>query len=198
MKKFLFILILLIQCGYVFSQNYTIRYRPTYKVANTTIGLRQFILTIQDTVAYCYYPDILPGGVLPVPLGSAYFPKSSYYNFKKQILMYHQGHPKRPKTHRIIQKNYLLGEWIIDGDKKEILGYTCIKAHGTNGNRSYIVWYSPDLPHGFGPFMMTGLPGTILQSLDVERGYLTWAIEIKKGGLPIVEPNFAEKIYKDN
>ena len=112
--------------------------------------------------------------------------------------MYQQGNPKKPKTLRIIQKNCPPDEWVIDGDTKEILGYTCIKAHGTIGDRSYVVWYCPDLPPGFGPFMMTGLPGTILQSLDVERGYLTWAIEIKKEGLLIVEPNFAEKIYKDN
>lgn len=60
-------------------------------------------------------------------------------------------------------------DWTIENDKKKIGNYTCQKAVANFGGRTYIAWFSPDLPFQDGPWKLHGLPGLILEAQDTKN-----------------------------
>jgi len=69
-------------------------------------------------------------------------------------------------------QNFLITEpskiitWVLSNDTKEILGYKCLKAiYRNEGVENILIeaWYSPEIPHQFGPKGFHGLPGLILE-----------------------------------
>lgn len=56
--------------------------------------------------------------------------------------------------------------WQIFEDRKTILNYVCQKAIGTFRGRTYIAWFTIDLPMPAGPWKLNGLPGIILSAND--------------------------------
>lgn len=81
------------------------------------------------------------------------------------------------------------------GQKKTILGYTCMQATGNWGGRQYTVWYAPTLGGSAGPWKLHGLPGTILEAYDTHREvvFTATAIQPLKTG---VEVAFSKKSIK--
>jgi GLPGLI family protein len=59
-------------------------------------------------------------------------------------------------------------EWILEEGLKVIGKFTCKKAVTVFRGRKYIAWYCPDLPYGFGPWKLNGLPGLIIEASDEE------------------------------
>lgn len=189
----------LITIGSLFSQNhYTISYRSSFYTDDSLAANRPFnpfVLAVRDSVAYCYYPSALAGRKMevPVPLGSNYWPKSTFYDSDKGISIYSTGHYDKPKQWRLIEQKMNKIKWDITEEKKEILGFICYKAIGKTRDKNYVAWFSMELKGSFGPFIMTDLPGTILQ-LQHGDGLFSVAYEIKDESLPIVEPNYCKKI----
>lgn len=65
-------------------------------------------------------------------------------------------------------------DWQIAGEKKDILGYECLKAMVGD---SITAWFAPEIPIADGPDTFWGLPGLILELHDVKETYVCVAIE---------------------
>lgn len=197
-KNSFFLFLLLLSFSATAQKNYTIKYGSDIRNVDTAAPpyyYEPFELVIQDSVAYCYYPDAMKAKGLtpPIPLGSGYWPKSEFIDPRKGLGLFQDGYPSKPKGQRIVVKKQDKGKWTISTETKVILGYNCIKATGIRNEKNYTIWYCPDLPAGFGPYMLTGLPGTILECMQEEIKLHTLALEIKNEALPVVEPTFCKR-----
>lgn len=101
----------------------------------------------------------------------------------------------------VLKKSYSVYEnlpkmkWLfLKGDKK-FNNLNCKKAQTTFRGRTYIAWYTLEIPVSIGPWKFNGLPGLILSIEDSEKVY-KW--EIKKINYPYKEKklNLAENFSK--
>lgn len=87
-------------------------------------------------------------------------------------------------------------EWQVEEEARTILGYTCQKATGTLYGREWTVWFTMDIPVSEGPWLLSGLPGLILEATDSEGLFHFSAIELgQDAGNLSVEP-VAKKFVK--
>jgi GLPGLI family protein len=61
--------------------------------------------------------------------------------------------------------------WQLAAEKKQIGKYLCQKATTHFSGRDWIVWYTTELPYGFGPWKLYGLPGLIVEASDIDNKY---------------------------
>lgn len=69
-------------------------------------------------------------------------------------------------SHFVIREPLEKTDWKIESETKQILGYICQKATGICKGRQYTAWFTTDIPAGFGPWKLQGLPGLILEASD--------------------------------
>lgn len=104
-----------------------------------------------------------------------------YFEVYKNILL--QGkyvcYDKVVKLYRY--EDYIpIMKWKIVNETKDILGYTCQKAVITLYGRKWLAWFTPKVPVSDGPWLLTGLPGLVLEASDMEGIFHFEAIEIKE------------------
>lgn len=68
---------------------------------------------------------------------------------------------------------------IIPDSTSNILGYDCLMARSTYHGRTWKAWFTPDLPLGFGPWKLRGLPGIILKA-TADGGFAFTATGIER------------------
>lgn len=68
--------------------------------------------------------------------------------------------------------------WAITDSITSILGYNCVQAKSHFRGRTWIAWFSPEIPISNGPWKLGGLPGLILKAYDFKQHYSFEAIEI--------------------
>ena len=59
-------------------------------------------------------------------------------------------------------------DWTLTDSIKTICGYTCHQAKAGLYDRTWTVWYCPELPLSYGPYVLGGLPGLILEAVDAD------------------------------
>ena len=59
-------------------------------------------------------------------------------------------------------------DWMLTDSIKTICGYTCHQAKAGLYGRTWTVWYCPELPLPYGPYVLGGLPGLILEAVDAD------------------------------
>lgn len=64
-------------------------------------------------------------------------------------------------------------KWKLLPETDMILGYRCYKATCTFRGVNWNVWYTPDIPYGYGPWKLCGLPGLILKA-EEQTGLFCW------------------------
>ncbi len=79
---------------------------------------------------------------------------------------------------KFLKVNYLTVDstiinWTLHSDTLKILGYRCQKATATFKGRSYIAWFSMEIPYSIGPWKLKGLPGSILKA-DDSKGHVSF------------------------
>ncbi len=79
--------------------------------------------------------------------------------------------------------------WQVDpAPADSLLGYACHRAEGRFRGRTYVVWFSSELPFPHGPWKLGGLPGLILRAESAD-GLFAWeavAVERPHSARPIV------------
>ena len=62
--------------------------------------------------------------------------------------------------HYLYEETYERPAWQITTEKKDIMGYACQKATAGFRGRTWIAWFTPEVPVMEGPWKLHGLPGT--------------------------------------
>ena len=114
---------------------------------------------------------------------------------KNRILTVHQKNLRNRKI--TFQDNYFLKiieveedfphfNWLIQKEKKRILGYQCQLATLNFKGRDYEAWFSTDIPLQNGPWKFGDLPGLIFEIKDSKNHHTFILEEIKnvKGEFP--------------
>jgi len=85
-------------------------------------------------------------------------------------------------------EKFIRPEWKLEPEQKEILGYSCNKAVASYKGRIWTVWFTGEIPIDSGPWLLSGLPGLILEASDTEGHYSFSAMSIEKATtlLPIM------------
>lgn len=77
-------------------------------------------------------------------------------------------------------------QWTLTDSIKAIHGYKCRKAMTTFRGRTYIAWFTHQLPFSDGPWKLGGLKGLILEAYDQEKHYYYRIKDIKTQKIPPV------------
>ena len=101
----------------------------------------------------------------------------------------------------LFKKIYLTQEkipkinWSIKNEFKALNNIQCQKAEGYFRGRTYIVWFTKDIPVSFGPWKLQGLPGLILEARDEKMEIFFKAKRIKLGSSFMIDfPNIENSI----
>lgn len=62
--------------------------------------------------------------------------------------------------------------WKLLNEYKKIGKYSVQKAITNYGNRSWIAWFTNEIPLNYGPYIFNGLPGLILEIRDKSENYI--------------------------
>ncbi|NOX45393.1 MAG: GLPGLI family protein [Chlorobi bacterium] len=122
------------------------------------------------------------------------FPKFSYAIFK--------NYPTKKITfieHIIggtfkFEEDLDLFNWQLSNDTATMCGYKVQKASCDFGGRSWVAWFSPEIPYSDGPYKFNGLPGLIVKIGDTREHYVFKLISIikpeKRQMIDILEKDF--------
>jgi len=94
-----------------------------------------------------------------------------------------------------------LFEWKLTGDTATIHGYKTQKATCDFGGRSWVAWFSSEIPYSDGPYSFNGLPGLILNVHDSRNHYVFEFLSIEKPKdeimIEYLEQRFVETTKQD-
>lgn len=71
-------------------------------------------------------------------------------------------------------------EWTITEDTRTIMELECLRATTSFKGRDWEVWFAPEIPISFGPWLLDGLPGLIVQAED-GRGEVSYSLKAVEG-----------------
>lgn len=86
-------------------------------------------------------------------------------------------------------------KWKVSaGEQKVILGYTCMKATFKDSTNNLVVFFTPQLPVGFGPDKYGNLPGVILEVQSAQVHIM--ATEVKTDVPTVKMPSKGDKVSR--
>lgn len=160
--------ILTLKCGERYSNFYSAILKTN---DSTEFHNREFALARLSDLELCKTISRLPNEII-----------IKYYNEKMIRTL-----DRFDLSNWIIDEEMEKPKWIINDSIKNILGYECIKAETSFRGRTWIVWFSPEIPISDGPWKLWGLPGVILKAYDSNGHYIFDSISIKFNDIGNVE-----------
>lgn len=172
----------------IYGQSYSVKYKIHSQIDSTRATsslIEQATLFIESSQKSYFYTDnfafkdslvkLVNSGKL-----TAYEVMSDKGNLKPTDFNLHiaKDLPKNKINlfEKIALSNYLYSfqpnfKWEIQSDTLTIKGYLCNKATGYFGGRTYIAWFTHEIPISDGPHVFCGLPGLIVQIYDDKNHY---------------------------
>lgn len=92
------------------------------------------------------------------------------------------------------EEDYPRQIWTISSDTLRICDYICQKATCHFGGRSFVAWFTPQIPLKYGPWKFGGLPGLILKVADKDKKYSFECVKIERKKKPLMKSEY--KNYK--
>lgn len=180
--RFFFAVALMLFSGWaLFPQTLKISYSFEYKTTSHSGWNRDLSLCVEiDSLGvFCYSEnnylrDSIRYKILDEGLGP-YVAAEEGKRFPRGVNWCVAGDPSIGKfTHYdylallifIAEGNYQSPQWEIGAETEEVCGHTCRKAVAEYYGRTWIVWYTEELPVGLGPWLLWGTPGMILKAED--------------------------------
>lgn len=181
MKKILFLLLGTFFC---FSQSNRFIYEAISRKDSTS----------ENRIRENFNLDITPNGI--IYYNRLYYINDSIFAAKNQY-----GYDGYKLTSFLIKKNndisyqnyeyigdvnfYKISEkaeqnWKISDSIKTFGGYRVQKAVTAFGGRSWIAWFTKDIPMPYGPYKFNGLPGLIMELYDTKKNYYFKVIKSEK------------------
>lgn len=98
--------------------------------------------------------------------------------------------------HFVLEDEYPTLDWKIGEETKTIGGYTCQQAMASFKGRTYIAWFTSELPFSAGPWKLHGLPGLIVEVGDTKKE-VQWAYsgfdKLENSAIAIAAPENAKQ-----
>lgn len=79
----------------------------------------------------------------------------------------------------LFEESPLKEKWQLLNETKKLSNFSCKKATILFRGRTYIAWYSTEIPLPFGPWKLRGLPGLILELYDTDKVFHVIANNVK-------------------
>jgi GLPGLI family protein len=136
----------------------------TYYISDTTT--RKFT-TEKQIIDYMSDPQIKPIAIL----------YQIYKNYPKGKITFIDHIPSNAYK---FEEDINLFQWSITSDTNTVCGFKAQKATCDFGGRSWIAWFSPDIPYSDGPYKFNGLPGLIVKLYDTRNHYIFELLSIGK------------------
>lgn len=88
--------------------------------------------------------------------------------------------------------------WEISHEEKKIDSLNCIKATCVFRGRTYIAWFTPEIPLSFGPWKMGGLPGLVVDLHDKDENLMVRLTRICKNEAQLMLPSNVQYSMEDH
>lgn len=133
-------------------------YSPNYRMRNDAIESLQKTDDLAATLdAVRQIKTKYPGGKsLEILSGAPHPGEYTYINTTGfgDVMMYQEPLPEM--------------DWELADSVRTVCGYECHEARAKVYGRSWTVWYATEIPLPYGPYVLGGLPGLILEASDSE------------------------------
>ncbi|CAL2062083.1 GLPGLI family protein [Tenacibaculum sp. 190524A05c] len=88
--------------------------------------------------------------------------------------------------------------WTLKDEQKKIGGFTCQKASIEFRGRTYIAWFTKEIPVPYGPWKFNGLSGLILEVYDTDRVFHIVAKKVKIEKNPVCKITVDKSKFKSS
>lgn len=127
-----------------------------------------------------------------IDMAKANVPKGQF-NYQFWVLFDNYPAGQTSITERILGDHYIsqepreLPRWeIVSDSTKSIMGYDCTLATTELHGRKWHVWFAPRVAMPYGPWLLRGLPGLVVEAYDTDREHDFLLLEVLRKSSPII------------
>lgn len=157
---------------------------------------RDYTMIAQDSILKVQVEEMQKAGMYKDLSKSIKMPKFSYKivkTYPSMDLQYSEGIVNGAATMYLAYNEKPTFDWKIGSETMKIGEYNTQKATTNYGGRTWIAWFSKDIPLQDGPYKFSGLPGLIVKIEDTDQNY-SWELRGNRPVKDFLEYTYLEKM----